>query len=211
MSDIVSVLEYLGITPKQLVPAVVVGVVYLLILRKWFSNDVKAIRTGVEDINLELKVVKDEVRDLHNATKEMQLYLKSDNGFSPQHSLEQKPLFEQYGQHASPMQPNAKGKKLLKDSHFYEAYEQLRENIFQCMDQMNLRTLYDYESGASKALFLLADDPAMDSVKEYAVNNPDQPLDLIFGIASWIIRDDYNRHVQETAQPSPKSPTAAPA
>ena len=180
-------LNYLGITPSQIVPSLIVGTLFLVIVNKWFIKDMKT----------NAQLITAEVRDLHNAAKEMQLHLTSD-GFSAQHSLEQKPLFEQYGQHASPMKPNARGSKLLKDSHFHGTYQELKSEIFARMDRMNLRTLYDYESGASRALFLLSNRPAMDQVKEYVVNHPDQQLELIFGIASWVIRDDYARYREDT-------------
>lgn len=31
----------------------------------------------------------------------------------------------------------------------------------------------------------------MDPLKSYAVNNADEPLDLMFKATSWFIRDDY--------------------
>lgn len=191
MDQIISVLTYLGITPKQLVPAIIIGGLYLLVLRKWFSGDIRTIKTSIEGINTSLEVVKDEVRDLHNATKEIQMYLTNNADFTPQHSLEQKPLFEQYGKHASPMQPNDNGQRLLADSHFFEMYAELKDLIFKNMDEMKARTLYDYESAAFRALVRVSNEPAMDQVKEYAVNHPDESLELIFGIASWVIRDDY--------------------
>jgi hypothetical protein len=184
--DFLQLLDYLGITPKQIVPSLVVGGFFLLVVNKFFISGIKT----------DIGMIKDEVRDLHNAAKEIQIHLASDGGFSAQHSLDQKPLFEQYGQHASPMQPSEKGMELLKAAKFYEMYDLLKDRIFEQMDKMNLRTLYDYESGASRALFLLSNDPAMDQVKEHVVNNPDKQLELIFGIASWIIRDDYAKHKQ---------------
>jgi hypothetical protein len=161
---------------------------FLFSANKFFLSNIK------RDVGL----ITSEVRDLHNAAKEMQIHLGAD-GFSAQHSLDQKPLFEQYGKHASPMQPNDKGAELLQDSQFYDMYAELQMQIFEQMDKMKLRTLYDYESGASRALFLLSNDPAMDQVKEYVVNHPDQQLELVFGIASWVIRDDYAKHVKEVA------------
>lgn len=71
---------------------------------------------------------------------------------------------------------------------------EIKQKIFDQMDKMNLRTPYDYEAGASKALVLLSNDPCMDSVKNYVVNNPQEKLELIYGIASWVIRDDYTTY-----------------
>jgi hypothetical protein len=105
-----------------------------------------------------------------------------------------------YGKHASPMQPNDMGSQLLQESGFNDAYPQLKAKIFEQMDKMNLRTPYDYEAGASRALILLSTDPDMDSIKNFAVNNPDKKLELIFGIASWVIRDDYATYLKSRSE-----------
>jgi hypothetical protein len=34
-------------------------------------------------------------------------------------------------------------------------------------------------------------EPIMDRVKDYVVDHEDEPLTLIFQIASWVVRDDY--------------------
>jgi hypothetical protein len=98
-----------------------------------------------------------------------------------------------YGVAESPTAPNEMGKELLKLSGFEKAYPSLRPKIFALLDAKKLRTLYDYEKGAGIALKELQDDPLMDSLKEYAVSHPDEPLDLIFQVASWVVRDDYAR------------------
>lgn len=99
-----------------------------------------------------------------------------------------------YGISNSPTIPNDKGKRLLQDSGFNSFYSQMKPQIFSLMDSLNLRTLYDFEQGAEKVLEQLKDNPAMDLLKQHAVNTPDEPLELIFRIASWVIRDDYAKH-----------------
>lgn len=96
-----------------------------------------------------------------------------------------------YGTPGSPMNPNDQGKKLLEDSGFYRIYPELKQELFGLMDSWGLRTLYDYEKGAEKALQELQNSPLLDSLKEYAVNHPEESLELIFRVAAWIIRDDY--------------------
>lgn len=177
MEQITTTLTYLGITPQQIVPMLLVGGVAAYILWRNYFKDLK-----------------EEVIDLHHATKEVQRYLEADGTFSPQHSLAQKPIFDKYGTHNSPMQPSADGRRLLKESGFNAMYKSMRPQIFKKMDRMKPRTPYDYEAAASKALTLLADDPCMDRLKDYAVNHPDEPLELIFGVASWVIRDDYEAY-----------------
>jgi hypothetical protein len=97
----------------------------------------------------------------------------------------------QYGVAHSPTIPNERGEKLLKDSGFYLIYPVLKPKIFRWMEAWHLPTLYNYEKNAIAALFALRDDPLVDCLKEYAVNHPDESLDLIFHVASWVIRDDF--------------------
>lgn len=106
-------------------------------------------------------------------------------------------VYTKYGYSNSPTTPNELGQQLLKKSGFTEIYPELKQEIFGLMDSWNLRTLYDYEKGAEKALNQLKDNPLMDKLKNHSVNNAHEPLELIFSIASWIIRDDYNLYKQE--------------
>lgn len=96
-----------------------------------------------------------------------------------------------FGINNSPTIPNGLGQKVLSDSKFSAQYPELKTKVFILMDAMNLRTLYDYEEGAFKALKQLERDPVMDPIKDYSVNHPDSPLDLVFKIGSWVLRDDY--------------------
>ena len=99
-----------------------------------------------------------------------------------------------YGYSNSPTVPNEKGKKLLEKTGFYKIYPELKDEIFGLMDSQNLRTLYDYEKGSEKVLQQLRNNPAIDPLKNYAVNHPDESLELIFKVASWVVRDDYEKY-----------------
>lgn len=99
-----------------------------------------------------------------------------------------------YGISKSPTTPNKKGEGLLKNSGFEKQYPIIKDRIFTLMDAMNLRTLYDYEVGAIAALEKLQNDPLIDPLKDYVVNHPDESLELVFKVASWLIRDDYNAY-----------------
>jgi len=105
-----------------------------------------------------------------------------------------------YGMQGSPTIPSEKGKEILDKSGFDNIYPTLKKELFGLMDSWNLRTLYDYEKGAEKALQELKNNPLMDKIKEYAVNNPSEPLEVIFRIASWIIRDDYEKYKKENTK-----------
>ncbi len=100
-------------------------------------------------------------------------------------------IHTKYGITNSPTVPSESGNKLLKESGFYKVYPMLKQKLFGLMDSKNLRTLYDYEKGAEKALKELQDDPLIDCLKEYAVGHPEEPLETIFKVASWVIRDDF--------------------
>ena len=99
-----------------------------------------------------------------------------------------------YGVTHSPTVPNEEGKKLLENSKFSQQYPNLKQKIFALMDTMPLRTLYDYEVGAIAALERLQNDPTIDPIKDYVVSNPNDSLDLVFKVASWVIRDDYDTY-----------------
>ena len=103
-------------------------------------------------------------------------------------------IHTKYGINNSPTVPNENGTKLLKDSHFEEQYPKFKEKLFILMDTMNLRTPYDYENGAIDALKKLQSDSLFDPIKDYVVSNPDTSLELIFKVASWIIREEYQQH-----------------
>jgi hypothetical protein len=96
-----------------------------------------------------------------------------------------------YGVSKSPTVPSEEGKALLEVSGFNGQYPQLKDKLFKLLDEQRPRTLYDYEVGAFDALQSVKDDPLIDPLKDYAVNHPDAPLELIFRIASWVVRDDY--------------------
>jgi hypothetical protein len=96
-----------------------------------------------------------------------------------------------YGVSESPTVPSDEGKKLLEASGFNAQYPKFKDKLFKLMDTQNPRTLYDYEVGAFETLQSIRDDPLIDPLKDYAVNHPDAPLELIFRIASWVARDDY--------------------
>ena len=91
----------------------------------------------------------------------------------------------------SPTAPSEKGKKLLKDSGFDEIYPIIRKRIFERMESKHLKTLYDYEKEAARAIGSFRDDPLMYRIKDYVVDHEDEPLVLIFEVASWVVRDDY--------------------
>jgi hypothetical protein len=181
----IALLNYFGITPNQLGPVVIVVAIYAWAEWKFVLKDIK----------YEIRDIKSEVTDLHHATKEIQKYIEDrDDEWTPQHGLGANPVFSNFGQANSPAIPNAKGTQLLKESNFLEQYPKFKPDLFVVMDAMGLRTLYDYERGAKRALRQMQDDPRFDPIKEYSVNHPDVSLSVIFAIAAWMIRDDYAKH-----------------
>ena len=113
-------------------------------------------------------------------------------------NIEALQIHTRYGVNNSPTIPNEKGKEILEKSGFDKQYPLLKSKIFTLMDTMNLRTLYDYENGAFETLIKLKNDPEVDVLKEYVVNNPNYPLDAVFKIASWLIRDDYDNYKKKS-------------
>ncbi|MEK7646630.1 MAG: hypothetical protein AAB381_02985 [Patescibacteria group bacterium] len=106
-------------------------------------------------------------------------------------------LHTKYGVANSPIVPAENGKKLLEDSGFNtKVFPIIERELFSLMDSEGLRTLYDYEKGAFLALMELKKIPAMDPLKDHAVNHPNEPLELIFEVASWVIRDRYAEYLK---------------
>lgn len=112
-------------------------------------------------------------------------------------NIEALQIHTKYGVNNSPTIPSQSGKELLEKSKFSQQYPNIKSKIFTLMDTMGLRTLYDYEVGAIKALEKLQNDPLIDPIKNYVVSNPNESLELIFKVASWVIRDDYNNYKKE--------------
>ncbi len=171
-------LEFFGITPQQLTPLLIAGGIFAWGAWKYF-----------------LKGLNIEVIDLHHATKELQRKLEEIcDGWKPQHGLDKSPIFS-YGSAGSPMTPTKKGETLLEESGFNKkVYPELQKEIFTIMDGKGLRTLYDFEKGAEDTLNELKNNPTMDCLKEYSVNHPNESLELIFKVGSWLIRDKYAEH-----------------
>lgn len=151
--------------------------------------------------------IDEKVNSLVESNKEMKQSIAALSSTTNEHGQDITGLkvHTQYGVSHSPTVPNENGKKLLTDSGFYKTvWPKLEKEIFALMDSRNLRTLYDYQLGAKEVLGELKDNPAMDCLKEYAVNNPSQQLELIFEIASWIIRDKYAEYKKPNAKPATK-------
>lgn len=104
-----------------------------------------------------------------------------------------------YGVSNSPTVPSEQGEKLFEDSGFNkDVYPALEKEIFALMDSRGLRTLYDYEKGSEEVLAQLQNNPAMDCLKNHAINHPEEPLELIFKVASWVIRDKYAEYKKQS-------------
>lgn len=97
-----------------------------------------------------------------------------------------------YGIAGSPLIPSDEGKRVLEDSGFNKQYDKIKKKVFAILDQNKPRTLYDMEKQSYEALESIQDDPIIDPLKDYAVNHPTEPLEVIFKIGSWVLRDDYS-------------------
>lgn len=137
------------------------------------SDNIDEINNKIEKINNKIEKIEDKLGD-HGES------IASINA-----------TFGAYGIHGSPMKPSEEGEKILKESGFYELYPDIKNKIFGILDKMQTRTLYDIEINSRIALKDLIGNTLFDNMKNYVVNNPERPLELIFGIASWVIRDDY--------------------
>lgn len=138
----------------------------------------------ISEVKTDVKKLNDRTSKLESATTEIQAILNRAGA----------PIINRlptYGFATSPMQPNENGRKLLQDSGFNELYPKIKDEVFKRLDGRNTRTLYDAEKNSVIVLSEMQNDLLFDSVKHYAVSHPNEPLELIFTISSWVIRDDY--------------------
>jgi uncharacterized protein (UPF0335 family) len=136
------------------------------------KTDVSMLKTDVYVLKTDMSAMKMDVATLKMDMSALKTYV----GYNIRHS---------------PNVPSEKGKKLLEESGFNELYPRLRQKVFLFIEKKNPQTLYDYEKEAENALRSLIDDPLIYRLKDYVIEHEDQPLVLIFEIASWIVRDDY--------------------
>lgn len=151
------------------------------------NSKVDNIVDDIDDINKKIEKIENKIERVENKIGKIETKL-SDHGES---IASMNASMSAYGIHGSPMKPSDEGEKLLKESGFYELYPNIKNKIFESLDKMQTRTLYDIEINSRLALKDLIENPLFDNMKNYVVNNPEKQLELIFGVASWVIRDDY--------------------
>lgn len=98
----------------------------------------------------------------------------------------------------SPMHPNEKGKEILQNAKFNDIYPSIKDELFEKLEGMGTFTLYDIEVNSQTLLTEMSSRKEFNPIKSYIVNNPTElggglTLELVFMIASWIIRDDYSK------------------
>ncbi len=147
----------------------------------------------IKHMGVAITEIKSDIKDVRLEVKDIRLDIKDIRSCLTTHTVDIAGLkmHTRYGVAQSPTVPNETGKKLLEESGFEKVYPSLRPKLFKLMESKKLRTRYDYEKGAGIAMKELQDDPLMDPLKEYALSHPDEPLELIFQVASWVVRDDY--------------------
>jgi hypothetical protein len=171
----IDILAYYGIRRETVGPLVLAGILFYIFFRRYSAKPING--------------VKEQVKSINNAVCEMQMHLTGRDGKDWLHNMR----ISDFGVSNSPMRPNDAGERLLNESGFTKNYEKIKKLVFPIMDNMKTRTLYDAEQNAIKAMDKVSNDPAFDDIKSYIVNKPYEkpPIELIFIVASWVIRDDY--------------------
>lgn len=160
-----------------------------------------AILVFVGTIGIAWGTLKTKVQNLEKDSKDLKENLqrmesKIENGFTEVRSnilnvLQAKTL----GNATSPYKPSEEGEKLLKESGWNEIYPQIKKEIFQIMESIQPKTLYDVEKSAFYALDKIKDQRVFDPIKNYTVHNPKYSFDAALLVGSWIIREEYqNTH-----------------
>lgn len=175
IGDVVDFLTYFGINRQSAGPLIVAAIFFYFFFRIFAEKPMLSMKTN-------MVVIKD-------ALCEVQSHITGKDGKDWLHKL----TISSYGVSNSPMIPNELGRKLLHDIGFNSIYEEVKKRVFPLLDSRNTRTLYDAERNSFAVLNEISSDPIFDDVKSQIVSKPNEvpDLDVIFGIASWLLRDDY--------------------
>mgnify|MGYP000512285881 CR=1 FL=1 len=202
MDTIVSFLSYfgdfLGLDKGQVTFLVVLVGLYYFFVKPNFIQQ----RKSLLKLEKSMYDVKEKFSEAHNATREMQLFLKRKRTFSPLHNLEKL----QWARSNSPYSLNASGEQLLKMSGIDLIILQNEDRILEILDErlqeIDTVTGYDIEKCAlvSMACFAEESQEAIRHIKEFVYNHPTvdgREIDLkdIYFVGSLQIRDIYfKRH-----------------
>ena len=172
---IIDVLGFYGIRRETVGPLVLAGILFYVFFHRYAARPMNGIQENVSTIK--------------NAVCELQMHISGNDGKKWLHPMKA----SDYGASHSPMMPNESGQKLLEESGFSRNYGKIKKLVFPILNEMKTRTLYDAEKNSVSALHQVESDPAFDDIKSFIVNKPDErpPIDIIFTVGSWIIRDDY--------------------
>lgn len=175
MDTFVAIAEFFGLTPANIVPLVLVGLGF------WF---------------LFLRDVKQEVNDLHYATKEIQNHLlkSGKKGFEPTHVLDK----VAWAKSKSPFTLNERGSSLASESGMDSIIEENEEELVAHIELKKPTTGFDVEQYAFQVVndFVEKNTEIITIVKRFIYNNPvfeekEISLEDVYFVGSLILRDKY--------------------
>lgn len=164
-TDIVTVAQYLGLTPSTLFPLIILGGVILWVGFKFVSPISKS------------------VKRITNACIEIQTVMSS-SGNVLRHHLVEAP--------GSPLQPTQYGKTLISESGLEKILNDEKESLKERLTVFlnGVDTEYDVQEKARDLLVSLKDTPMMASVKNYAYQHG-LNVEMILKSGGLWLRDDY--------------------
>lgn len=164
-ADVINAIQYLGLTPSNIFPLILLGAVICYVGYKFISP------------------IKKSVSRITNACIEMQTLMGVD-GTQLRHHLTEAP--------GSPLQPTQYGKKLIVESGLEKILDDQKGVLRAALSKLlpPTPTEYDIQEKSRELLISQKDEPIMGPVKQYAYQNG-LNIEVILNTGGLWLRDDY--------------------
>ncbi len=174
LSEIFEFLKYVGITPSNITPFLILAFFIVIIL------------------NRKLDPLGRSIKRMGNAIIEIQTYFRS-AGIQLDHLLTEAP--------GSPLQPTEYGAMLIRESGLEKILDESKEFLLKNLKNSLPKdyTEYDVQETARNVLLSLKEDAMMNPVKEYVYKNA-LNIETILRVGGLWLRDDFLDQPREIAK-----------
>jgi len=173
MPDIISILNYFGITPEKITPLIILAI------------------TGAIYLGIKMKPLNNKLRQCCNALIEIQTILKR-GGIDLDHKITETS--------ASPLKPTLYGVQLIKESGLEKVLDDNKDFLIGEIKKLlpENYTEYDVQENSRKVLSNLKNNPILNPVKEYVFKNG-MDIDIILDTGGLWLRDDFLGQPRQSA------------